>query len=180
MSPRLRKQACVVTALGALSCALAHADASLTRSPFLPPDYERREVRPERVRQEPPREIRQLELRGIMKWGGKWRFSLYDPRKNKGSWVGLQDKEAEYYVVGFDPDTRVIALQEGGQVHRISLKSPDNKPVEIAVRPKPQPENTAANETDAESSSERENKPPVRRRYIPPDLKKALEQSQEK
>lgn len=144
--------------MGACSYSLLCAQDMLDLSkhnPFLPPGYKAQPEQPQQPTQ-PPVNMRALELRGIMKWGGQWQFNIFDGAKKKSAWITLGDTHAPFNIVAFDETERTITLRDASQTHRIALKKPSATPVKVEVREEP------ASETD-----NRERRSVVRRRPIP-------------
>ena len=143
------------------------ADASnlVDRNPFMTPQQEsqkKAEPTPQPQRSPPP-----LSLRGIMKIGETWEFSIHHKKKNQSNWVKLKDENAAYYVSAYDQEQKTITLKMSGQTVRLSLQKPDLSPKRIQAQV--QRERNSSREKKTENSSSpnsKKSKVPRRRRII--------------
>jgi hypothetical protein len=63
-----------------------------------------------------------LELRSIVKDGGGYEFSLYDPARRQSIWVGLKEPGHEFLVKAFDPATDAITVEQRNRTYTLTLK----------------------------------------------------------
>jgi hypothetical protein len=100
--------------LGMMSSIMsARAESSLLEnSPFLPPD-----ATGSAVSTSAP-----LELRSILKEGGQYEFSLYDPARKQSTWVGLNEPGNPFLVKAFNPANDTITVEQRSRTYMLTLK----------------------------------------------------------
>ena len=118
-------------------------------SPFLPPNFkielqkkQEEQAKPPPPAPKPPPLIeKNLEFKGCMRLRNVWRFSIFDKRSGKSSWVKFQEKsDAGFTVVEFNMEDKSIVVEENGHKETLTIKSPSGAPVPIAhlkAAPKP-------------------------------------------
>jgi hypothetical protein len=156
-----------------------------TKNPFLPHNYGKKAV----VKTPPPQATangplgRELELRGIVKMGGRYRFSIFNRKENKGYWIPEAQSKAGISVGDYDLDAKMVVVSKGQQTEQLTLKMADSRPLPVrstgpsistgaakdnrrtTAKPGATPIQTLINKTNNQTSS-----PPtkVRRRVILP------------
>lgn len=98
------------------------------RSPFLPPGYNNK-TKNENVNVRPPPPPPppippSVELRGIIEFGGKVQFSLFDKKTQKGSWYFLDESKDGYSIKNYDKINNSITIIYNGTEFNIDLKEP--------------------------------------------------------
>ena len=123
----------------------------VNESPFFPPTFQPVPKKdPKAAKKEvakpapPPPQIQQnLEFKGFFKIRNVWRFSIFDKRTSKSTWVRLEEKaDAGFTVLEFDPENQDIVVEDNGHKETLSIKSPSGTVVpvsHIANAPKPAP-----------------------------------------
>jgi len=93
----------------------ARADTKLAAtSPFLPPDGAGATAGAENT---------PLELRGILRDGDGYRFSIFDPAKKSGQWVKLNEPGHDFVVKTHDLAHDTVTLDFQGRVLTLPLHS---------------------------------------------------------
>ena len=90
-------------------------------SPFIPFDYAGPQAAPIAGPQKGG-----IELRGVLAFGGKARFSLYNPATQKSVWVKLNDKKAPYFVDSYDPVEQTITVTVNGLRQQLQISKPSD------------------------------------------------------
>ena len=115
---------------GLLLAVGARADTKLAAtSPFLPPDGAAAAAGAENT---------PLELRGILRDGDGYRFSIFDPAKKSGQWVKLNEPGHDFVVKAHDLAHDTVTLDFQGRVLTLPLHSA--KVVGLAL---PEPESAS-------------------------------------
>jgi hypothetical protein len=97
----------------AITASPAKASSNLLEnSPFLPPDAAVRAAQ----------QTAPLELRSIVKEGGQYEFSLYDPAKKQSTWIRLNEPGTEFLVKAFDPANNIVTVEQHSRVYTLTLK----------------------------------------------------------
>ena len=160
----------------------AQRTRSLTeQSPFIPPGFQEqikreqeKKAKPAPAPPKPPPLIeKNLEFKGCMRLRNVWRFSIFDKRSGKSSWVRLKQKaEAGFTVIEFDEENKTIVVEANGHKEELSIKSPSGAPVPIShlkaastAKPKPTPKTTKPATPTRKAPSA---KPVPRRRIVTP------------
>ncbi len=94
----------------------------LERSPFIPHDFDPStpsERRAQAAADKPLHEL--LEFRGFYVLNGEYRFLIKEKDKPAGRWVRLDDASAEFVVRQFDPGSKTVQLEFGGNSGSIEL-----------------------------------------------------------
>jgi hypothetical protein len=86
-----------------------------------------------------------LELRGIIGSNGDYLFGLYDPAKNKGEWVGLNEKGADFVVKSHDASAHTVTVEFQGRTLNLALKQAQIS--SVAAMPTPAPGAGGGNQT---------------------------------
>ena len=157
----------------------AQADRSLTeQSPFIPPGFQEQikreqeqKAKPAPAPPKPPPLIeKNLEFKGCMRLRNVWRFSIFDKRSGKSSWVRLNQKsEAGYAVIEFDEENKTVVIESNGHKEELSIKSPSGAPVPIShlkAAPKTTPKPTQQAIQAAKTARKTPPAKPVPRRRI--------------
>ncbi len=95
----------------------------LEHSPFLPPG----------AAAGAGQEASSLELRGIVKDGPTYEFSLYDSARRQSTWVGLNEPGHDFLVKAFDPALDAITVEQHGRAFKLVLKDARITPVGAPV-----------------------------------------------
>jgi hypothetical protein len=74
-----------------------------------------------------------LELRSIMKEGGDFEFSLYDPAKKLSTWARLNESGHDFMIKAYDPDKQVLTVEQKSRTYKLALK--ESKITLLAVAP---------------------------------------------
>ncbi|HEX2854582.1 MAG TPA: hypothetical protein VHO24_15230 [Opitutaceae bacterium] len=120
---------CFVAAAVALSAAIAPARAELaSSSPFLPPGGQQVVA---------PTNSAPLELRGVMATGNTTMFSIFDPSKKSGTWVGLNESGYDFSVKKYDADNDTVTVEHQGRTHVLAMRTPKIASLGNAVAPPP-------------------------------------------
>ncbi len=105
---------------------LAGKEGLVNNSPFIPADFEdadenvqEEEPEPEPVPQDDS--LDDLELRGITVVDGEPRFSLYDPEQEFSLWLGEDEADGEYTVVGYENLEESVRVRRGDRERSIVL-----------------------------------------------------------
>ena len=63
-----------------------------------------------------------LELRSIVKEGGQYEFSLYDPAKKQSTWIRLNEPGTEFLEKAFDPANNSVTVEQHSRIYTLTLK----------------------------------------------------------
>jgi hypothetical protein len=63
-----------------------------------------------------------LELRSIIKDGGRYEFSLYDSAKKRSTWVTLQEPGHDFLVKAFDPANDAVTVEHRSRTYTLTLR----------------------------------------------------------
>ncbi len=63
-----------------------------------------------------------LELRSILKEGGDFEFSLYDPAKKLSTWARLNESGHDFVVKAFDPEKETVTIEQKSRTYKLVLK----------------------------------------------------------
>jgi hypothetical protein len=117
------------------------ADTLQEENPFLPPGYgEEKPEPPKPVVQQNGPLARELEFRGIIRFGGERKFSVFNKSENKAYWLKENEMDAGIKVSGYDANSRSITVVKNGRAERLSLMDATHAPVPVATSvtmPKP-------------------------------------------
>jgi hypothetical protein len=95
----------------------------LENSPFLPPNTAAGTAQ----------EASPLELRSILRTGGDFEFSLYDPAKKLSTWARLNETGHDFIVKAYDPEKELVTVERRSRTYKLALK--EAKIVPLAVVP---------------------------------------------
>ena len=149
-------------------------------SPFLPPDFkiqiqkemEEKAKPPPAPPKPPPLIEKNLEFKGCMRLRNVWRFSIFDKRSGKSSWVRFNEKsDAGFTVIEFNVEDKSIVIEENGHKETLTIKSPSGKSVPIAhlkAAPKPTPKPNQAKPSQPAGKKPTPKAPIPRRRIVTP------------
>jgi hypothetical protein len=104
-----------------------------TKNPFLPHNYGKKAA----AKTPPPRVTangplgRELELRGIVKMGGRYRFSIFNRKENKGYWIPEAQSKAGITVDDYDLDAKMVVVSKGEQTEQLTLRTADSRPLPV-------------------------------------------------
>lgn len=113
----------------ALLAAAGPAKAELaTSSPFLPPGGQQVVA---------PTNSAPLELRGVMASGDTTMFSIFDPTKKSGTWVGLNESGYDFAVKKYDPENDTVTVEHQGRTHVLQMRTPKIASLGNAIAPPP-------------------------------------------
>lgn len=107
-------------------------------SPFLPPNTV---TKPKATPPPPPTNrvvAQQLEFRGLIKFGGQYRFSLFDKRNQKGYWLSQNQGHDGILISSYDNRSQTVVVQFSGRTERLTLMSATDAPLPVATS-NPQP-----------------------------------------
>lgn len=93
----------------------------LESSPFLPPSTAGGAAQ----------EASPLELRSILRSGGDFEFSLYDPAKKLSTWARLNEPGHDFVVKAYDPEKEIVTVERQSRTYKLALK--EAKIVALAV-----------------------------------------------
>jgi hypothetical protein len=105
--------------------AQARAELAAT-SPFLPPQGQ---VINAPVAGAP------LEFRGVTTSGGMTKFSIFDPAKKSGNWVGMNESGFDFAVKKYEPDSDTVIVDYQGRSLTLAMKTPKVASLGSAVAP---------------------------------------------
>jgi hypothetical protein len=109
----------------------------LENSPFLPPNVSAAGA---------AQEAAPLELRSVLKAGGEYEFSLYDPAKKQSTWARLNEPGHDFVVKAYDPEKDTVTVELRNRTFKLTLKeakiaqlstAPGQPPVAVAAGPQP-------------------------------------------
>jgi len=141
--------------------ALAH------RSPFLPPGFTppAERVAPVRRAAGAARQSGEPKFRGVYAIGGQYRFLISEPTEQSGSWVGLKERDGDFFVHAYHEDKQEIEIEINGARQTLALASVSSTHTPLPV----------SGQTLAATAPNRRSvvapgapQPPVRRRLTPP------------
>jgi hypothetical protein len=109
----------------------------LENSPFLPPNLSAAGA---------AQEAAPLELRSVLKAGGEYEFSLYDPAKKQSTWARLNEPGHDFVVKAYDPEKDTVTVELRNRTFKLTLKeakitqlstAPGQPPAAVAAGPQP-------------------------------------------
>ena len=109
----------------------------LENSPFLPPNVSAAGA---------ALEAAPLELRSVLKAGGEYEFSLYDPAKKQSTWARLNEPGHDFVVKAYDPEKDTVTVELRNRTFKLTLKeakiaqlstAPGQPPAAVAAGPQP-------------------------------------------
>ncbi len=109
----------------------------LENSPFLPPNVSAAGA---------AQEAAPLELRSVLKAGGEYEFSLYDPAKKQSTWARLNEPGHDFVVKAYDPEKDTVTVELRNRTFKLTLKeakiaqlstAPGQPPAAVAAGPQP-------------------------------------------
>jgi len=114
--------------------ALAQTSSLSEKSPFLPRGYGEKEpepVQPPVVQNNGP--ISQtIEVRGVMKWGNRFQFSVFNKKENKSYWIDEDETVEQISARDYDPDSQSLTISMNGRSERLSLMDASESPLPVA------------------------------------------------
>jgi hypothetical protein len=128
-----RRAALLALAVPALLLSGATAAESLSsKSPFLPPGYNQQGPAEPAQPQAPPGVIaREIEFRGVVKFGPEYQFSLFDKRDQKSYWIRMNETRGGITVRSYDPSELTVAVSKSGRTERIGLLEATENPLPV-------------------------------------------------
>jgi len=93
-----------------------------------------------------------LELRGIVRTGSEYEFSLYDPAKRESVWVTLNESGHDFVVKTYDAARDTIFVDQGGRGYALVLKDARITPLVRGTTP----QTAAASPATASNQAARE------------------------
>ena len=101
-------------------------DELIENSPFVPEGFEDPAERQPEPEPEPAPEpvdeaLDSLQLRGITVMGEVIRFSLYDPERDEGFWLSVDETEAGYTVTDFEESSDSVRVRYGERERSLTL-----------------------------------------------------------
>ncbi len=131
----------VLAALAAFQPLAATAETLEEKSPFLPPGYNREGPAETVEAQAPPGVVaREVEFRGVVKFGAEYQFSLFDKRDQKGYWIRMNETKGGITVRSYNPSELTVAVSKGGRTERISLLEATEGPLPVPAAAVQQPQ----------------------------------------
>lgn len=125
--------ALVLTFVLAFHSSLFADNQLVKKSPFLPPGYGEKEPEPPAPVVQPQGPIsREIEFRGIVQLGGKYQFSLYNKKEQKGYWLKENASEDGIAVNSFDANASTIVVLMNGRSERLTLMDATENPMPVA------------------------------------------------
>jgi hypothetical protein len=109
----------------------------LENSPFLPPNVSAAGA---------AQDAAPLELRSVLKAGGEYEFSLYDPAKKQSTWARLNEPGHDFVVKAYDPEKDTVTVELRNRTFKLTLKeakitqlstAPGQSPAAVATGPQP-------------------------------------------
>jgi hypothetical protein len=109
----------------------------LENSPFLPPNLSAAGA---------AQDAAPLELRSVLKAGGEYEFSLYDPAKKQSTWARLNEPGHDFVVKAYDPEKDTVTVELRNRTFKLTLKeakitqlstAPGQPPAAVAAGPQP-------------------------------------------
>ncbi len=159
----------VVVVLWSIPANTLRGDNLESNSPFIPDNFNARQQSNRPATTQPSSSVSDIEFRGVYSLGGKFQFSIYSKKSQRGEWVGLGDSGSSYQVTDFDEATNSIELTIDGKAENLFLRSPDNKPLPVQTA-SATPKITSAKQAAANRAAKAGNRRPVvRRRVIVPN-----------
>ena len=110
---------------------LSAADELIANSPFLPPGAAGPSASASTAGT--------LELRSIIEVDGRYQFSIFDPAKQKGTWVGLREKGNDFVVTGFEVGANNVTVDYQGRSLSLELQKAKITALAISGGPVMQP-----------------------------------------
>lgn len=95
----------------------------LENSPFLPPSTSGGAAQ----------ESSPLELRSILRSGGEFQFSLYDPAKKLSTWARLNEPGHDFVVKAFDPEKEIVTVERQSRTYKLALKEAKIVPLTVVA-----------------------------------------------
>lgn len=134
-APTIRLVALAVLAGGAVAGARAQVAA---KSPFMPPAGAAPAAA---AASDAP-----IEFRGLMDMGGGLQFRLYDPARKTGSWVKLNERNAELEVLAkkHDPTGETLTVEYKGRTLTLAMRKPKVVSAGTAAQMLPPPPSASA------------------------------------
>ena len=86
------------------------------------------------------------ELRSVLKAGGEYEFSLYDPAKKQSTWARLNEPGHDFVVKAYDPEKDTVTVELRNRTFKLTLKeakitqlstAPGQPPAAVAAGPQP-------------------------------------------
>ena len=139
------------------------APTLVTKSPFLPPDFNP----PGGAAGDPamPASASQYEFRGVYQMGGRYYFNLYNTRDKSGTWVAEGESGSDApRIVRFDRDEDVLVVEVSGERVNLELVDTSDRPMPVATAARPTPATLPA-------TTSQQSPTPVRRRVIRPSTR---------
>lgn len=93
----------------------------LENSPFLPPNTSAGAAQ----------EASPLELRSILRAGGDFEFSLYDPAKKLSTWARLNEPGHDFIVKAYDPQKEMVTVERRSRTYKLALKEAKILPLAV-------------------------------------------------
>jgi hypothetical protein len=72
-----------------------------------------------------------LELRSILRAGGDFEFSLYDPAKKQSTWARLNEPGHDFIVKAYDPEKEIVTVERQSRTYKLALKEARIVPMAI-------------------------------------------------
>jgi hypothetical protein len=85
----------------------------LENSPFLPPNVSAAGA---------AQDAAPLELRSVLKAGGEYEFSLYNPAKKQSTWARLNEPGYDFVVKAYDPEKDTVTVELRNRTFKLTLK----------------------------------------------------------
>ena len=109
---------------------VAPSPTILTKSPFLPPDFQPPGTPGQAT--EAPKGIQSYEFRGVYELGGTFHYNLYSTSDKKGNWITEQTAEAMgFKIIRFDSDKDSLEILLNGEPVALSLIETSDKPMPV-------------------------------------------------
>jgi len=116
-----------------------------SKSPFLPPDHNKKTVvAPKPVQQNGPIS-REIEFRGVVELNGNYQFSLFNKTDQKGYWIKQGDSKEGISVSSFDLSSMSVTISQNGRSERLTLMESTDSPLPVAVSAPPTKQPTVKN-----------------------------------
>ncbi len=98
----------------------------IENSPFVPQGFENpEEPQPEPAPEPDPEPVDDaldsLQLRGVTVMGDETRFSFYDPERDEGFWLSVDETEAGYTVTDFEESLDSVTVRHGESERSLML-----------------------------------------------------------
>jgi hypothetical protein len=78
-----------------------------------------------------------LELRSILRAGGDFEFSLYDPAKKLSTWARLNEPGHDFIVKAYDPEKEMVTVERRSRTYKLALKEAKIVPLAVVSGPAP-------------------------------------------